>query len=75
MEPTQAVIIMFIIMAICFIIRMPVSFSMLTASIVYFILVDFDKLTNVFGVITGNMYAGYTMLAAPLFIFMAKEAK
>lgn len=71
MTPTQAVIIMFIVMAICFIIRMSVSFSMLTASIVFFVLTDFDKLSNVFGVVTGNMYAGYTMLAAPLFIFMA----
>lgn len=71
MDATHAVIIMFIILAVCFIIRMPVSFSMLVSCVVFFLLTDFGKLTNVFSVITGNMYAGFTMLAAPLFIFMA----
>ena len=59
------------VMAICFIIRMPVSFSMLAASITYFLLAAPDKLGQVSTVITGNMFANYTMLAAPLFIFMA----
>ena len=52
-------------------VRMPVSFSMLAASITYFLLAAPDKLGQVFTVITGNMFANYTMLAAPLFIFMA----
>ena len=47
------------------------SFSMLAASITYFLLAAPDKLGQVFTVITGNMFANYTMLAAPLFIFMA----
>ena len=46
-------------------------FSMLAASITYFLLAAPDKLGQVFTVITGNMFANYTMLAAPLFIFMA----
>ena len=58
---SMPIIMLFVVMAICFIIRMPVSFSMLAASITYFLL----------AVITGNMFANYTMLAAPLFIFMA----
>ena len=44
---------------------------MLAASITYFLLAAPDKLGQVFTVITGNMFANYTMLAAPLFIFMA----
>lgn len=65
------IIVLFAIMAICFIIRMPVSFAMLAASITYYVIGDFDKMGQVITVITGNMFANYTMLAAPLFIFMA----
>ena len=68
---SMPIIMLFVVMAICFIIRMPVSFSMLAASITYFLLAAPDKLGQVFTVITGNMFANYTMLAAPLFIFMA----
>ena len=68
---SMPIIMLFVVMAICFIIRMPVSFSMLAASITYFLLASPDKLGQVFTVITGNMFANYTMLAAPLFIFMA----
>lgn len=66
-----AVIVLFVVMAVCFIIRMPVSLSMLAASIVYFLISAPDNLGQVFSVITGNMFSNYTMLAAPLFIFMA----
>lgn len=66
-----AVIVLFAVMAVCFIIRMPVSLSMLAASIVYFLIAAPDNLGQVFSVITGNMFSNYTMLAAPLFIFMA----
>lgn len=66
-----AVIVLFAVMAVCFIIRMPVSLSMLAASIVYFLVAGPDNLGQVFSVITGNMFSNYTMLAAPLFIFMA----
>lgn len=66
-----AIACLFIVLAVCFIIRMPVSFSMLVASIVYFLIESPDRLGQVATVITGNMYANYTMLAAPLFIFMA----
>lgn len=67
--PTS-IIILFIVLAVCFIIRMPVSLSMLAASMVYFIVSGKD-MGQVFTVITGNMFSNYTMLAAPLFIFMA----
>lgn len=68
---SHAIIILFIVLAICFILRMPISFSMLAASITYFLVSDISKLGQVFTVITGNMFSNYTMLAAPLFIFMA----
>jgi tripartite ATP-independent transporter DctM subunit len=64
------IVILFIALAIFFIIRMPVSLSMLAASILYFI-VSGKNLGQVFTVISGNMFSNYTMLAAPLFIFMA----
>ena len=44
---------------------------MLTASIVYFLIKSPAQLGQVATVLTGNMFANYTMLAAPLFIFMA----
>lgn len=64
------VLMLFLVLALCFIIRMPVSLAMLAASISYF-LMSGRSMEQVFSVITGNMYANYTMLAAPLFIFMA----
>ncbi len=65
------VAILFIVLAVCFIIRMPVSFSMIAASIIYFLVAAPNRLGQVYTVITGNMFANYTMLAAPLFVFMA----
>lgn len=62
---------LFVVLAICFIIRMPVAFSILAACVTYFLIVGPEKMGQVFNVITGNMYSNYTMLAAPLFIFMA----
>ncbi|MBQ8969739.1 MAG: TRAP transporter large permease, partial [Lachnospiraceae bacterium] len=50
---------------------MPISFSMLIASISYILVTRPGDLGEVFSVITGNMFSNYTMLAAPLFIFMA----
>ena len=64
-------IILFAAMALFFIIRMPISYSMLTACILYYIVEAPNALGNVFTVITGNTYASFTMLAAPLFVFMA----
>ena len=66
-----AIFAVFATMVVCFLIRMPISFSMLTASIVYFLLKAPAQLGQVATVLTGNMFANYTMLAAPLFIFMA----
>ena len=66
-----AIFAVFAAMVVCFLIRMPISFSMLTASIVYFLIKSPAQLGQVATVLTGNMFANYTMLAAPLFIFMA----
>lgn len=66
-----SVFVLFGVLAFCFVIRMPISLSMIIASIVYFLVGDPGRLGQVYTVLTGNMYANYTMLAAPLFIFMA----
>lgn len=65
------VVAIFTTMVVCFLIRMPISFSMLCSSIVYFIVEAPGQLGQVGSVLVGNMFANYTMLAAPLFIFMA----
>ena len=65
------VLVLFVTLAVCFIIRMPISFSMMAASIAYFLVANPNRLNSVYSVITGNMIAGFTMLAAPLFVFMA----
>jgi tripartite ATP-independent transporter DctM subunit len=65
------VLVLFVALAVCFIIRMPISFSMLCASVAYFLAANPNRLNSVYTVITGNMIAGFTMLAAPLFVFMA----
>ncbi len=64
-------LVLFGAMALFFIVRMPISYSMLSACILYYIVEAPNALGNVFTVITGNTYAGFTMLAAPLFVFMA----
>lgn len=66
-----AVFAIFATMVVCFLIRMPISFSMLCSSIVYFLIKAPTQLGQVGTVLVGNMFANYTMLAAPLFIFMA----
>lgn len=65
------VLVLFVTLAVCFIIRMPISFSMMVAPIVYFLVANPNRLNSLYTVITGNMIAGFTMLAAPLFVFMA----
>ena len=66
-----AVFAVFATMVVCFLIRMPISFSMLCSSIVYFLIKAPTQMGQVGSVLVGNMFANYTMLAAPLFIFMA----
>lgn len=65
------VLVLFVTLAVCFIIRMPISFSMMVAPIAYFLVANPNRLNSLYTVITGNMIAGFTMLAAPLFVFMA----
>lgn len=65
------ILLLFLCMALCFIIRMPISLSMLSASIIYLLIARPADLGETYTVITGNTFSNYTMLAAPLFIFMA----
>jgi tripartite ATP-independent transporter DctM subunit len=60
----------FVILAVCFIIRMPIAFGMLISGIFYFLLSgqDVSKIVNI---ACGNMFSSFVMLAAPLFIFTA----
>jgi tripartite ATP-independent transporter DctM subunit len=67
---TTGIMILFGVMALCFIIRMPVSFSMLVAGLSYF-LYKGSNIGNIASTITSNMFANYIMLAAPLFLFTA----
>ena len=62
---------LFASLAIFFIIRMPISFSMLASCIIYFLVARPASMGMVYSVITGDMITGFTMLAAPLFVFMA----
>ena len=65
------VFVLFASLAVFFIIRMPISFSMLASCILYFVVARPNGLGMVYSVITGDMITGFTMLAAPLFVFMA----
>ena len=67
---TTGILILFGMMAFCFIIRMPVSFSMLVAGLSYFLFKG-SRLGQIASVITSNMFGNYIMLAAPLFLFTA----
>ena len=59
-----------IILAICFIIRIPIGFSMLFSSIIYFLIVGKD-IGTVADVVMSNLYSNSTFVAIPLFIFTA----
>ena len=65
------VFVLFATLAVFFIIRMPISFSMLASCILYFLVARPNGMGMVYSVITGDMITGFTMLAAPLFVFMA----
>ena len=65
------VFVLFASLAVFFIIRMPISFSMLASCILYFLVARPNGMGMVYSVITGDMITGFTMLAAPLFVFMA----
>ncbi len=65
------VFVLFASLAVFFIIRMPISFSMLASCILYFVVARPNGMGMVYSVITGDMITGFTMLAAPLFVFMA----
>ena len=65
------VFVLFASLAVFFIIRMPISFSMLASCILFFLVARPNGMGMVYSVITGDMITGFTMLAAPLFVFMA----
>ena len=60
------VFVLFASLAVFFIIRMPISFSMLASCILYFLVARPNGMGMVYSVITGDMITGFTMLAAPL---------
>ena len=62
------VLVLFVTLAVCFVIRMPISFSMMVAPIVYFLVANTNRLNSLYTVITGKKIAGFTMLAAPQFV-------
>ena len=53
------VLVLFVTLAVCFVIRMPISFSMMVAPIVYFLVANPNRLNSLYTVITGNMIAGF----------------
>lgn len=61
---------LFVFMGICFMVRMPISFSLMVPSIFYYILTG-KNLSQFAAIITGGMFSHYVILAAPLFIFAA----
>jgi tripartite ATP-independent transporter DctM subunit len=70
MDITITMFIPVIVLIVCFILRVPVSFSMLAAAVVYLIAVGKNP-GLILDPIMGNLYAKPTLIAAPLFIFTA----
>lgn len=67
---TFEIFMLFALMGICFMMRIPISFSLMLPSIFYFILTG-QSLSQFAAIITGSMFSNYVILAAPLFIFAA----
>ena len=67
---TFMILLPIIVLAVCFIIRVPIGFSMFCASIVYF-LADGQNLGIILDVSMSNAYNTTVIVAIPLFIFVA----
>lgn len=59
-----------IVMMICFLVRVPVGFSMLAGAAAYLLVVG-KNLGLLADTIVANLYSSTTLIAAPLFIFVA----
>lgn len=70
MNVTFAMFIPVIVLIICFLVRVPVGFSMLAAAAAYLLAVG-KNLGLISDAVIGNLYSNSTIIAAPLFIFTA----
>jgi tripartite ATP-independent transporter DctM subunit len=70
MEASFVMFIPVIVLLICFILRVPVAFSMLAGAAAYLMAVG-KNLGLVADAVMGNLYSNSTIIAAPLFIFTA----
>jgi tripartite ATP-independent transporter DctM subunit len=70
MDISIAMFIPVIVLMICFILRVPVAFSMLAAAAAYLLMVG-KSLGLIADTVMGNLYSNTTIIAAPLFIFTA----
>ena len=70
MQVTFTMFIPVIVLLICFIVRVPVGFSMLAAAAAYLLAVG-KNLGLVADAVMGSLYSSTTIIAAPLFIFTA----
>lgn len=66
----HAYIIPIVVLFLCFVIKIPISFSLLSASIVYFLYTGYD-LGSICDKIMSTLFNRYVILAVPLFIFTA----
>lgn len=64
------ILIPLLVIVICFIIRVPISFALFGGAMTY-ILMTGGNLSTITDVVMGNLYANTTLIAAPLFIFTA----
>ena len=60
----------FAVLALMFVLRMPVAFALLVSSLSYFI-VSGEPLSIAVNTLVNGMFSNYLILAAPLFIFTA----
>lgn len=64
------ILIPLLVIVICFIIRVPISFALFGGAMTY-ILMTGGNLSTITDVVMGSLYANTTLIAAPLFIFTA----
>lgn len=65
------VIVPFAVLAVAFILHIPIAFGMLGGGVVYLLLKGMS-LTNIASSILGSLFNSYTVIAVPLFIFTAQ---
>lgn len=70
MEISFTIFIPIIVLMVCFVLRVPVAFSMLAAAAAYLLAVG-KSLGLIADTVMSNLYSNTTIIAAPLFIFTA----